>query len=170
MPYWQLYYHIVWATKNRQPFVTPDVENLIYGLIREKVVGLGGTFFAVNGMAEHVHLVASIPPKIAVSTFVGQVKGVTSTRFNKLGNNTSSLFWQIEYAVFSFDAKRLPNVIAYVENQKRHHAEGSIIPILERLDDQGVKTIHEVNSAYDAYNPDWWREVWPPASQASDVE
>ena len=67
MPYWQTFYHIVWATKNREPLITPDVEAMIYGLIRSKAIGLGGTVFALNGMSEHVHLVASIPPAIAVS-------------------------------------------------------------------------------------------------------
>ncbi len=77
MPYYRLFYHIVWATKNRESLITPEIEPIIYNFLRGKAIGLGGTVFAINGMEEHTHMVASIPPKIAVATFIGQVKGVT---------------------------------------------------------------------------------------------
>ncbi len=159
MPYWQTFYHIVWATKNREPLITPDVEAMIYGLIRSKAIGLGGTVFALNGMPEHVHLVTSIPPAIAVSTFVGQAKGVASTKFNKSGVRELPLFWQQEYGVFTFDYKRLPNVVAYVENQKKHHAGQNIIPVLERMDDQGVRLARESVGLYALNDEEWWQDM-----------
>ncbi|MEA3336902.1 MAG: IS200/IS605 family transposase [Chloroflexota bacterium] len=124
MPYWQLFYHLVWSTKHREPLITPDVESIIYELLRTKGIGLGATVFAINGMPEHTHVIAAIPPKIAVARFVGQIKGVTATKFNKMGL-PNKLYWQAEYGAFSFDAKRLPNYIAYVDRQKEHHAPGS---------------------------------------------
>jgi len=159
MPYWQTFYHIVWATKNREPLVSPDVEAMIYAFIRSKAIGLNGVVFALNGMAEHVHLVTSIPPSIAVSTFVGQVKGVTSANFNKSGVRELPLFWQEEYGVFTFDHRRLPDVVAYVENQKKHHASKNIIPVLERVDDQGVRLAHESGALYTINEAAWWHEM-----------
>lgn len=63
--------------------ITPDVEPVIYNLLRTKAIGLEGTVFAITSIADHVHIVAAIPPKIAVATFVGQIKGVTSAQFNQ---------------------------------------------------------------------------------------
>lgn len=63
MPYWQLFYHIVWSTKDRLPLLTPEAEPIIYGFLRGKAIGLGATLFALNGIADHVHMVAAIPPK-----------------------------------------------------------------------------------------------------------
>lgn len=40
MPYWQLFYHIVWATKNREPLLTAEVESAIYGYLFKKAIGL----------------------------------------------------------------------------------------------------------------------------------
>lgn len=159
MPYWQTFYHIVWATKRREALVTPDVEAMVYGFIRSKAIGLGGTVFALNGMPDHIHLVASIPPSIAVSTFIGQVKGVTSAKFNKSGVRELPLFWQEEYGVFTFDHKRLPNVTAYVENQKKHHAAQNVIPVLERLDDQGVQLVREFTAPYAVKDEQWWQDM-----------
>ena len=132
MPFWRLYYHIVWSTKNRQPLLTADVEPAIYALLRNKALDLEASVYALNGYLDHVHLVVSIPPKIAVSKFVGQVKAVASVRFNQSGHPSAPFYWQEEYGVFSFDRKRLPNFVAYVEGQKEHHANSHVIPALER--------------------------------------
>ncbi len=135
MPYWQLFYHIVWTTKNREPLLTPTIEPIVHEFLRNKAIGLGATVFALNGMADHVHVVVAVPPKIAVATFVGQVKGVTSAKLNKLTSLSHPFFWQDEYGVFSFDRKRLSNHVAYVKRQKEHHTRGTIIPALERTEE-----------------------------------
>ncbi len=159
MPYWQLSYHIVWATKNREPLVTDDIEPLIYGYLRAKAVALGATVFALNGMPEHVHLVAAVPPKIALAKFIGQIKAVAAAKFNKSGIGQTPLFWQDEYGVFSFDGKRLPNYVNYVERQKEHHAQSTAIPILERLSDSGILMARESPAAYASDQLGWRSEL-----------
>jgi REP element-mobilizing transposase RayT len=160
MPYWQLIYHVVWATKNRLPLLTPEVEPVVHGLLCGKASGLEATIFAINGTADHVYMVVAIPPKIAVAKFIGQVKGVASTRFNKAESSPTLLYWQTEYGAFSFDGKRLPNYIRYVERQKEHHAQGSIIPVLERTDEGGVvRLVHDPLAAYSPNENEWQREL-----------
>ena len=158
MPYWQLFYHLVWSTKNREPLLTSEVEPIVYGLIRSKVIGLGGTLFALNGIEEHIHVVSAIPPAIAVAKFVGQVKGATATRFNK-GGFGAVLYWQEEYGAFSFDGKRLPNFVSYVERQKEHHAQSKTIPVLERTADGGVRLARETAPVYEVGSQAWWDEL-----------
>ena len=159
MPYCQLFYHVVWSTKHRRPLLTPEIEPIIHDYVRTKAIGLGATVFALNGVADHVHLVASIPPKIAVSKFIGQIKAVASTKFNKSRPDHPPFFWQEEYGVFTFDAKRLPNYIAYVNRQKEHHAQGTTIPILERVDDSAPQTIRDGTINYAIGDDDWRGEL-----------
>ncbi|MEJ5197997.1 MAG: IS200/IS605 family transposase [Anaerolineae bacterium] len=158
MPFYQLFYHLIWATKNREPLLLPDVESVILGFLRSKATGLGGVVFALNCVVDHVHMVVAIPPSIAVARFVGQVKAVASTRFNKLqmGN---AFFWQEEYGAFSFDGKRLPHYIAYVEHQKEHHARGTTIPILERTSGEGVVRLKESSGLYLVAEAAWRAEL-----------
>jgi putative transposase len=158
MPYWQLFYHIVWATKNREPLLTPDVESIIHGYLRAKAIGLGAIVFALNGVLDHVHLVVAIPPAIAVARFIGQIKAVASTKFNKSGR-AEIFFWQEEYGVFSFDGKRLPHYIAYVARQKEHHAHETTIPILERTDDTTMRLAHESSVPYLLEETAWRKEL-----------
>ena len=148
MPYWQLFYHLIWATKHREPLMTPTVAPEIYGFLRSKAIGLGATVFAVNGVADHVHVIVAIPPKIAVATLVGQIKGVASAKANKAGLTGTPFYWQEEYGAFSFDEKRLPNFIAYVERQQQHHTDHTTIRVLERTEDQADRLIRESSATY----------------------
>ncbi len=155
MPYWQLFYHLIWSTKNREQLLTVNVESIVHELLRTKAIDLGATVFAVNGVSDHVHMVAAVPPKIAVATFVGQVKAVASTKFNKMGM-AQKLRWQDGYGAFSFDAKRLPNYIAYVERQKEHHAGQTTISVLERQRGEVKRLLREPSPMY-GINDDLWR-------------
>jgi hypothetical protein len=127
--------------------------------LRAKAIDLKATVYALNGMPDHVHMVVSIPPKIAVATFIGQIKAVAATHFNKLRTSTTLLFWQAEYGVFSFDKKRLPNIITYVERQKQHHAENSTIPLLERDNDSTSPRLREETLSYTTDYALWHHEM-----------
>ncbi len=159
MPYCQLFYHLVWSTKNRLPLLSAQVEPVIHGFLRAKAIGLGATVFALNGIADHVHMVASIPPKIAVARFVGQIKAVASARFNQGAPDAPPFFWQEEYGAFSFDAKRLPNYVAYVNNQKDHHAQNTLIPVLERTADDFPTLVRQASDVYAIESAIWRREL-----------
>ena len=137
MPYWRLFYHLVWGTKNREPLISPEVEPALFGFLRKKAIGLGATVYVLNGTHDHVHIVVSIPPNIAISKFVGQVKAVASTRMNQSRLFDIPFYWQHEYGVFSFDRKKLEGIIRYVEDQKKHHDEGTIIKALEMMTADG---------------------------------
>jgi putative transposase len=126
----------VWATLSREPLLGLDVEAFAHGLIRDKAQGLGAVVHALNGMEDHVHLVISLPPKLAPAFFIGQVKGASSTRLNQSRRLERPFFWQDEYSVFSLDAKRLPYHVTYVDGQKTHHAQSTVIPALEKTGEE----------------------------------
>ncbi len=150
MPFWQLFYHLVWSTKNREPLIIAEYEPLVYDLIVRKASSLGGKVFAIGGVEDHVHLAVAIPPSIAVATFVGQIKGASSAQINKMKIFPYSFRWQNEYGAFSFDRKRLPYVIQYIKGQKERHQTGTLIPVLERFDtsDRSAPVIREEMTPY----------------------
>ena len=82
-------------------------------------------------MPDHIHLVISIPPKLAVATLIGHLKGASSHRVNEMFVSHNSFAWQSEYGVFSVSEKSLSRVVDYVNNQKKHHVENSIIMAME---------------------------------------
>ncbi len=159
MPYCQLYYHLVWRTRASEPLIVQRIESEVHRFLRKKGVGLGATVYAVNGMEDHVHIVASVPPAIALADFVGKVKGYCSYEVNRAKLADSHVRWQQEYGAFSFDRKRLPYVIAYVENQKRHHAGKTTIGILERAEGSSDSVVREPSTPYDLDDTQWRREL-----------
>ncbi|MCP5119018.1 MAG: IS200/IS605 family transposase [bacterium] len=157
MPYTQLFYHLVWGTKGRQALLTAEVEPIVHNLVRNKASALGATVFALGGVEDHVHLVASVPPVISIAKFVGQVKGSSSAVFNKSGFTRQRFYWQDEYGAFSFDRKRLPNFVAYAERQKEHHARRTAIRILERT--ATSSELREPEAIYAVEAEGWRREL-----------
>jgi putative transposase len=82
-----------------------------------------GFVHSIGGMEDHVHLAASVPPKIAPAKFIGDVKGKSSHFVNYVIKPDFEFRWQDEYGVFSFSEKSLPAVVRYIQNQKQHHAD-----------------------------------------------
>jgi putative transposase len=133
MPYWKLYYHFIWGTRERLPVILPAFESDLYRTIAAKVKELDGTTYAIGGIMDHVHLAVSVPPMIAVAKFVGEIKGNSSHFINNILKPGFEFYWQAEYGVLSFGEKNLPALVRYIQNQKRHHANGSLIAVMELI-------------------------------------
>ena len=102
MPYYRLFYHMVWGTKNREPFIKSEFEISLHNVIAAKAKKLGAFVYAVGGVEDHVHLVATVPPKIALGDFIGQVKGNSSHFVNYELSVPYHFKWHTEYGVVSF--------------------------------------------------------------------
>lgn len=135
MPYWKLYYHFIWSTKDRLPLILPTFESELYRVIAAKVKELEGFVHAIGGTEDHVHLAESAPPKLALSKLIGDIKGNSSHFVNHVIKPDFEFRWQEEYGVLSFGEKNLPAVIRYIHNQKQHHADGTLIAAMERAED-----------------------------------
>ena len=80
---WHCQYHIVWVPKYRH--------RILDGVIREAtesgiqaISGYAGCeVVELNAQPDHVHLVAMVPPKLAISDLMGRVKGQTAIKLFK---------------------------------------------------------------------------------------
>ena len=136
MPYWKLCYHFIWGTKNRLPLIDPALESELYRAIAAKAKEMGGFVHALGGTEDHVHLGVSIPPKLAPAKFIGDVKGNCSHYVNHVVKPDFEFYWQDEYGVLSFGEKNLPAIVKYIHYQKQHHADGTLIAAMERMDER----------------------------------
>ncbi|MGH2534549.1 MAG: IS200/IS605 family transposase [Thermomicrobiales bacterium] len=136
MPYWRLFYHVVWATSGRESMIEADAARVIERSMRTKSRDLGGIVHAVGWMPDHVHVAVSIPPNIAIGPFVGQMKGASSHAVNQAGAREAAFAWQKEYGVESFGERNLPDVVAYLHNQPERHATQTTWDRLERTTDR----------------------------------
>ncbi len=137
MAFWRLYYHLVWATKEREPLINSDREVELYPYIIDKADALGCIVHAIGGVEDHIHLVVSIPPTLAITDFVKRIKGSSAHFLNQaLSASLNKFGWQEGYGVFSLGGKQLEQAVDYVKNQKAHHSNGTAIASLEQATHQ----------------------------------
>ncbi len=131
MPFWRTCYHLVWATKNRESLITPEIEPRLYGYLVHKASELGVFVYAINGWTDHVHLIVAIPPHVSVSDLVKHLKGTSSHDLNQQG---SSIFftWQRGFGVLTVGERQRPAAEPYVRQQKVHHRDSTTVAWLER--------------------------------------
>ncbi len=94
MPYWRLHYHFIWSTFERTPWRTEHLAQVVYRSIGARAARLAVIVHEIGGIEDHVHVVASVPPKLAVAECVGQLKGASSHTANDSLGLTSAFRWQ----------------------------------------------------------------------------
>jgi putative transposase len=130
--YSEINLHMTWHTKNNNSVLINSIENRLHHYLERETRKTKNVFFhAVDGTENHVHLVATIPPSLLISEWIGKLKGGSSFYINHEIANRKLLEWQDGYGVVSFGTKDLKWVIEYVKNQKVHHARGTTIKRLE---------------------------------------
>jgi putative transposase len=134
----EVYLHLVWATLNRLPLLTSDIERAVYRCIENEALRLGCNVLAIGGMPDHIHLVVKIPTRLSIASLMNQVKGVSSHFVHERLPYNEGFFWQEGYGVFSVTPGHVRSVIAYVENQKQHHSEDRVHPRWEETDEEYV--------------------------------
>jgi REP element-mobilizing transposase RayT len=132
MSFWRTYYHLIWSTKNREPLITPQIEPRVYAYIVNKAAELEVFVFEINGCPDHIHLVATIPPKHSVAEVVKHLKGASSYDINQQHMMESPFAWQRGYGVLTLGSRQRAEAEAYVRAQKQHHRENTENPWLER--------------------------------------
>jgi REP element-mobilizing transposase RayT len=81
--YWELYYHLVWRTKDNMSLLTEKVEPLTHKyLIHRALQTPDAIVHAVGGIEDHIHMAVSLPPTVELAKWVGDIKGACSHEIN----------------------------------------------------------------------------------------
>jgi REP element-mobilizing transposase RayT len=136
MTYWRLHYHLIWATDNREPTLTPEREKMFYAVLYRKAEELGLKIHAAGNMDDHAHVVASIPPKLALADCVRHLKGASAYAINHMAGSDGQFKWQGGYGALSVGERSLETVMEYAAKQKEYHHENRLIAVYERIDEE----------------------------------
>lgn len=115
-----LTFHLIWSTKNREPFITSEVRERLYAYIGGIVKREKGKLICIGGIEDHVHLLISLHPNVAISILMREIKSKSSS-FMKGILKQNAFGWQDGYGVFSVSTSAIEKVIHYINNQKEHH-------------------------------------------------
>ena len=81
--YTQIYLHFVFAVHNRDCAIMPEWKDELYKCITGIVTNQRQRLFAIGGMYDHVHLLASMSPSISPSDLMADVKRSSSRWINE---------------------------------------------------------------------------------------
>ena len=126
-----LYIHLVWSTWDRAPLITPDIERALYREMEQEANRMNCKVLAMGGIEDHVHLLLEMPPTVAVSDVVKQIKGASSLFVNDHLRPDHNFKWQAAYGAFSVSRWDVNQTVGYIESQKEHHSAGTTKASLE---------------------------------------
>jgi putative transposase len=133
-----LLYHIIFATKDRQPLIAPEWRPRLHEYLGGTVRGLGGVPQGIGGVSDHVHLLVSLKPTHCLSDFMRELKKASSIWVTE-EIHEPSFRWQEGYGAFTVSASTRASVQEYIANQEEHHRAKSFREeLIEFLDKSGV--------------------------------
>ena len=86
-------YHLVWITKYRKPVLRGEIAKHLRELVRQTCATLDVEIVSGHVASDHVHLLVSVPPQVAVSQLVQRLKGRTSRLMLDAFIELSRQFW-----------------------------------------------------------------------------
>ena len=120
---WNCKYHIVFIPKYRRKEIYGKLRSDIGQIIRQLCSYKGVEIMEAHAMPDHIHMLVRIPPKIAVSNFMGYLKGKSSLMIferhanlkYKYGNRN---FWAKGFfvSIVGLDTKKVQE---YIRDQEK---------------------------------------------------
>ena len=121
-PYVKNYFHLVFSTKDRRPFIKSAFTRDLYDQLRYVAVSYGASIEAIGGTENHVHILLQLPPKLAIAAVVAALKAKSSKWMNDHGH----LFaWHAGYGCFTVSSSLANAVRTYIDAQEEHHRKRS---------------------------------------------
>jgi REP element-mobilizing transposase RayT len=113
--------HLVWSTKNREPFLSSEIGNRLWpylgGIARENKIKA----LAVGGVSDHVHMLISMPATLSVAKTLQLLKGNSSKWIHETFPKLHCFECQEGYGAFTIGVSGIDATVAYIRKQAEHH-------------------------------------------------
>jgi putative transposase len=117
----QVIIHIVFSTKDRHPWLNPDIRSGMHAYLATVCRDCGCEAYRVGGVADHVHLAVRLGRTISQSDLLEKIKKTSSAWIKTQGAQYSTFHWQGGYGDFSIGYSQLNDLLRYVDDQEQHH-------------------------------------------------
>ena len=118
--YTRLLYHIVFSTKNREPWIDPTWRPDLHAYIGGIVHNRKGHLLAAGGIPDHIHLLVRLAADRSISDVLRDIKSNSSGWLHQRG--VLPFDWQDGYGAFTISPSEIPGVTNYINTQVEHHA------------------------------------------------
>src|SRR5262245_65160107 len=114
--------HVVFSTKNRQPFLKIEsVRDELHAYTISVLKSLDSPSLAINSVEDHIHILCQLSRKIAIAELIEELKTSTSKWLKTKAPSLHDFHWQSGYGVFSVSQSKRDDVVRYIQSQEEHH-------------------------------------------------
>ena len=113
--------HVIFSTKNREPFISPSLEPELFAYIGGILKNQNSRLLDAGGTADHVHLLISQSKNVSLSSLMKDLKKDSSFWIKTKGRQFDNFHWQDGYGAFSIGHSQIAALKKYISQQKEHH-------------------------------------------------
>jgi putative transposase len=117
--------HLVFSTKNREPFISPNIESELYPYLATIFREYNSPAISINGTTNHLHILFALSRTITVAELVEEAKKRSSKWIKTKGQEYRNFQWQTGYGAFSIGQSNVAALKRYIAAQKEHHRHKS---------------------------------------------
>jgi len=143
----QLYVHLVFSTKHREPMLLSTVREHLHAYLATVLKNQESPALKVGGTSDHVHALFRLSKNLSLAKIVEEVKTSSSKWVKTQGRAFANFHWQSGYGGFSVSPGDVGEVVEYIAQQESHHRAVS-------FQDEFRKLLESHGIAYDE------RYVW----------
>jgi len=121
MSYVQLLHHAVIRTKESKLTLSLEHSDELYRYIWGIIKNKNCILHRVNGMEDHVHILFSLHPTIAISDFMRDLKAETSKMLKHTIGFERFTAWGEGYAALAYSMRDKGMLVNYIKRQREHH-------------------------------------------------
>jgi putative transposase len=137
MSWVRVYLHLVFSTKNREPFLNSSaLRKTVFQHIKKNAEEKGIWLDCINGYQDHVHCLISLGKEQTISKIAQLIKGESSFWINQNKLISEKFIWQDDYWAVGVSESHLESVRKYIHNQESHH---SVNTFYDEINDFMVK-------------------------------
>ena len=131
--YTQIYYHLVFSTRDRQPVLRTDFKEdllrYIWGIVKNRNCYL----HRINSVPDHLHMLIDLHPTVDLASLVRDMKTSTTLWIRQKLQIARFPGWQDGYGAFTKSHQERDMIIEYIKNQEEHHKRVSFVDELKNL-------------------------------------
>lgn len=113
--------HLVFSTKDREPWLTEPIRDELHAYIGGVVAGAGGVLLRAGSVSDHIHLLISHPRTSSPADLVKEIKIASSKWLKQRDRRFAGFHWQAGYGIFSLSTSHRDALETYIANQADHH-------------------------------------------------
>jgi len=113
--------HVIFSTKNHEPFIAPEIETQLHPYMATIFRELKSPALALDGTPDHIHVLSALSRTMTIANLIEEVKTSSSKWIKSKGPEFRGFQWQRGYGAFSIGQSQVETVKSYIRNQKQHH-------------------------------------------------